>query len=175
MAKVKRKGSQSQLKAAINIGGVNGMIAWGSLVVAKAAEKAPVKSSALALSLGLDTVEQINLFTFSTSVTSTVPYAAAQEFGSGLHGRKGAKYPIVAGAFNPGTNSLNPKKALSFLWPSAPADIPKNAEGKVAFRSVMHPGVKPQPYATPAAEELHVKGAGLFWRSIFEEVKRSAP
>ena len=66
------------------------------------------------------------------------PDARAREFGSGLHGRLRAKYPI------------RPKKAggaLVFPWDKADPSIPRVKSGpkagQVILPMVMHPGVKP--------------------------------
>ena len=71
--------------------------------------------------------------------------AAAYEFGSGLHGKEGKKYPIV------------PRKSGGFLvfpkerWPGyAP---PPDAPNMFFFSKVMHPGVEARPYMKPAIEE----------------------
>lgn len=53
--------------------------------------------------------------------TNKAKYAAAQDSGSGLHGPNRAKYMIAGNPF------------LVFMWKGV----------KVAFRYVMHPGVKP--------------------------------
>ena len=73
------------------------------------------------------------------------PAAAAYEFGSGLHGKEGKKYPIV------------PRKSGGFLvfpkerWPGyAP---PPDAPNVFFFSKVMHPGVKARPYMKPSIEE----------------------
>ena len=73
------------------------------------------------------------------------PAAAAYEFGSGLHGKEGKKYPIV------------PRKSGGFLvfpkerWPGyAP---PPDAPNVFFFSKVMHPGVEAKPYMKPAIEE----------------------
>jgi len=73
------------------------------------------------------------------------PAAAAYEFGSGLHGKEGKKYPIV------------PRKSGGFLvfpkerWPGyAP---PPDAPNVFFFSKVMHPGVEARPYMKPAIEE----------------------
>ena len=73
------------------------------------------------------------------------PAAAAYEFGSGLHGKEGKKYPIV------------PRKSGGFLvfpkerWPGyAP---PPDAPNMFFFSKVMHPGVEARPYMKPAIEE----------------------
>ena len=73
------------------------------------------------------------------------PAAAAYEFGSGLHGKEGKKYPIV------------PRKSGGFLvfpkesWPGY--QPPPDAPNVFFFSKVMHPGVKAKPYMKPAIEE----------------------
>lgn len=68
------------------------------------------------------------------ALQNDVPYAAAQDQGSGLYGPKGAKYLIRA------------KRARALKFTSG---------GQVLFRkSVMHPGVKPTHFLRNAAEKL---------------------
>lgn len=71
------------------------------------------------------------------------PEAAAFEYGSGLHGKKGMKYEI------------KPKEAniLSFPkgdWPNY--QPPPEAPEVFRFGVVQHPGVKARPYLQPAID-----------------------
>lgn len=91
--------------------------------------------------------------TYLIRTTVKAPDARAQEFGSGLHARRGpkAKYPIY-----PKT-----KKVLAFFWEVAtsnPDQFIMTPEGKVLLPKVMHPGIKPvnggKGYIRPAQIEI---------------------
>lgn len=91
--------------------------------------------------------------TYLIRTTVKAPDARAQEFGSGLHARRGpkAKYPIY-----PKT-----KKVLAFFWDVAtsnPDQFIMTPEGKVLLPKVMHPGIKPvnggKGYIRPAQIEI---------------------
>lgn len=91
--------------------------------------------------------------TYLIRTTTKAPDARAQEFGSGLHARRGpkAKYPIY-----PKT-----KKVLAFFWEVAtsnPDQFIMTPEGKVLLPKVMHPGIKPvnggKGYIRPAQIEI---------------------
>lgn len=84
------------------------------------------------------------------------PDARAQEFGSGLHARRGpkVKYPIL------------PKngKMLAFKWEIADANPERFSflpDGRVLLPGVMHPGIQAanegQGYIAPAMRELRKK------------------
>lgn len=88
------------------------------------------------------------------------PEARAYEYGSGVHGKSGDKYPIA------------PKNSPSmvFWWKPPFGDLTGGKlpwiflkskdplEGLIAFdRAIMHPGVKARPYLRPAFEK-HLKG-----------------
>jgi len=61
--------------------------------------------------------------------------AAAREFGSGIHSRRGPrkKYPI---------RPRNAGGVLVFPWDKASDLIPKTKDGRVILKKVMHPGVQ---------------------------------
>ena len=88
----------------------------------------------------------IKITTTAGDGTDNTGDAAAREFGSGLHGPKHAKYPIL------------PKKgkALVFFWEKAYDYIPKTEDGRVILPGVMHPGIQAdnngKGYIRPAAE-----------------------
>lgn len=94
--------------------------------------------------------------------------AAAWEFGSGLHARRGAKrkYPI------------RPKngKYLAFKWDVADAN-PENfrflPDGRVILPSVMHPGIKGKPYIQPAVTELRRRLRADLNQDIRESIRVS--
>lgn len=88
-----------------------------------------------------------------TADRSKAPDARAQEFGSGLHAKRGpkVKYPIL-----PKT-----KKVLAFYWDVAeenPEQFAFLPDGRVALPSVMHPGIEAanegKGYIAPAMKEL---------------------
>jgi hypothetical protein len=93
------------------------------------------------------------------------------EFGTGTHGRKGAKYPIIARAFVLHRKSrrlrgqpMGTKRALSF-------------DGK-AFHSVQHPGMRPRPslveaFVRDTPRALHEMGR-VMWAEIRKVVERKA-
>lgn len=91
--------------------------------------------------------------TYLIRTTVKAPDARAQEFGSGLHARRGpkAKYPIYP----------KNKKVLAFFWEVAtsnPDQFIMTPEGKVLLPKVMHPGIKPvnggKGYIRPAQIEV---------------------
>ena len=72
------------------------------------------------------------------------PYAAAYEWGSGLHGEKGAKYEIV------------PKNAPALAFPKEDwpnYEPPPEAPDVFVFNVVHHPGIQPKPYIRPAMQD----------------------
>jgi len=82
------------------------------------------------------------------------PMAAAFEYGSGLHGKRGQRYPI------------EPKnaKVLAFPWSIArnlspsftgksTAGIELSADDKAFLPKVMHPGVAARPFIRPTIQE----------------------
>lgn len=83
--------------------------------------------------------------------------ARAQEYGSGLRARRGAKrkYPIVP----------KDKKVLAFHWEVAdsnPQNFKFTPNGKVLLGSVQHPGIQAanqgKGYIAPAMKELKKRG-----------------
>lgn len=86
------------------------------------------------------------------------PEALAYEYGSGIWGREGKKYPIEP----------KEKDALAFLWPDAASIAQREGVtkvnfgegGKVVLPRVMHPGVKAEPYLAPAVAKYEVSLLG---------------
>lgn len=72
-------------------------------------------------------------------LSATAPGAEAQEFGSGLHGERGEKYPIRPRF----------KKALRF---AAAGSVAGGGEGFTFAKGVMHPGVKAKRYLQGGVE-----------------------
>lgn len=98
-------------------------------------------------------IEERGEGTYLIRTTAKAPDARAQEFGSGLHARRGpkAKYPIY-----PKT-----KKVLAFFWEVAtsnPDQFVMTPDGKVLLPKVMHPGIRPvnggKGYIRPAQIEI---------------------
>lgn len=78
--------------------------------------------------------------TLSGDLSATAPGAEAQEFGSGIHGERGAKYPIV------------PKRKRALRFPIGGSV----ASGDAGFRfakKVMHPGVRARRFLQQGVEE----------------------
>lgn len=81
------------------------------------------------------------------------PYALAYEKGSGIHGDKGAKYPITP---KNGPYMVFPKDD----WPNW-QEWPPPKRGAVPWMDiffltkVMHPGVKAKPYIKPTMVEIN--------------------
>jgi len=79
------------------------------------------------------------------------PEAPAYEFGSGIWGKEGQKYPI-----KPVEAS-----ALAFDWPNAASIAQREGVSKVNFGpggrvvlpGVMHPGVRAEPFLQPAVDK----------------------
>jgi hypothetical protein len=155
---------------AIILGGMVGMDRWAKLVAtrAKTGPDLPVKSGHLGRNIraGKVTVFPIARYTALVGTGSEVPYARAQEMGSGLFAEFGPKQKIRiwAGKLNPGqTKSLNPKWSLSFKWKGGPSPHPAlTTEGQYAghytFAYVDHPGVRPRKFLRNAAEKSAEEG-----------------
>lgn len=90
--------------------------------------------------------------TKSTAVIAIrTPYAAAQDSGSGLHGPRHAKYPIV------------PKRAKVLAWGGGrrlSGNLRRGASATHFAARVMHPGVKGTHFVKRGVEAA-VKGGGL--------------
>lgn len=77
-------------------------------------------------------------------IEARTPYAAAVELGSGLHGKRHAKYPIV------------PKKAKVLAWGGTrrlSGTLRSGSRATTFATRVMHPGVKARPYLIPGAKK----------------------
>jgi len=179
---VTRKNGPIVLNARFITGCYKGILAWGMLLWKNAREvKAPVDTGHLATSiqLGEPSMTAPGKFEIKVGVDlKLVPYARAQEMGSGLYAEFGEKKKIEiwAGALNPaGSKSLTPKKALAFVWPGGPQDHPAfqtegpNA-GKFVFGKVSHPGVKPRRYLRGALEDTKEEGMRVFMAALKAEL-----
>lgn len=97
------------------------------------------------------------------------PDARAQEYGSGIHARRGvkAKYPIRP----------KNKKMLAFYWEVADANPDQFTfadDGRVLLRSVMHPGIEAandgKGYIGPAMKELRKRGKAELTKDIKDAI-----
>jgi len=91
-----------------------------------------------------------------TADRKVAPDARAQEFGSGIHAKRGVKkkYPIVP----------KQRKVLAFHWEVADANPERFSflpDGRVILASVQHPGIQAanegKGYIAPAMKELKKK------------------
>lgn len=117
-------------------------------------------------------VEDKNNGTFIIRITADrkkAPDARAQEFGSGIHARRGpkAKYPIL-----PKT-----KKVLAFQWDVADANPERFKflpDGRVVLPKVMHPGIEAanggQGYIAPAMKELRKRAKAELSKEIKDAI-----
>lgn len=90
---------------------------------------------------------------------NVAPYAAAYEFGSGIHSTKGSKetYPIVpveAGALALRGNGKPwiPSNPIGAMRSKKFVDY-NDADGVFIFSRVDHPGIRPNPYIVPTVEK----------------------
>jgi hypothetical protein len=167
---VTRKRGPEEIESRIISGGLIGINAWANLVARQASLNAPVDTSHLANSIFAGSPNYEPPTTFWNDVsTAGVPYARAQEMGSGLFAEEGPreKYPIWAGIYT-GKSS---KKALSFSWPGGPDPHPAlqtggRYAGRYTFAKIMHPGVKPKRYLRNALESEREEGISLFLAAV---------
>lgn len=110
----------------------------GDLVARDAKTRAPSKTGALRASIQRGPVSgSLAGDNLEVEVGAGVPYAPYVEKGTGIHGEGNGPYPIFP---------VN-RQALRFA-----------IGGKWIFaKNVLHWGIKPQPYLTPAAEENEEK------------------
>lgn len=165
MADAYRTGDPSLMEQRLIVGATKGLLAWGNLVAQRATLKAPVKSGRLARSITVGTVHMIDRGKLAINVGTNVEYAAAQEFGSGIHSP------------NPADRHLIPirarrKKSLAFKWEGGPTDISAYDpdSGMWFFKVVYHPGVRAQPYLRPAVHETGQEGVNLVTSAIIAEL-----
>lgn len=115
-------------------------------------------------SIQVSTVQDESEFRKSIDVkisTRDAPEALAYEYGSGIWGKLGQRYPILP----------KNKKFLAFVWPQAanigaregvPEVVTEVTQtdggggfvgGRAVLPGVMHPGVRAVPYMQPAADK----------------------
>jgi hypothetical protein len=146
VAKVRRKVGASKMRAKARIGLRRGLVLSGKLVSQRATRRAPRLTGRLKRSIKEGKPYNVGRRGMAIDIGTNVEYAAAQEFGSGLHATRGPKKRIKITPKN--------KQALAFFWPDAPAHIkPSETTGKVVLAKVMHPGVRAQPYLRPALKD----------------------
>lgn len=104
-----------------------------------------------------------------TADRGIAPDARAQEFGSGLHARRGvkAKYPIYP----------KNRKFLAFYWEVANQNPERFAflpDGRVRLASVQHPGIQAanegQGYIAPAMKELRQRAKAELTQDIRDAI-----
>lgn len=103
------------------------------------------------------TIGQVSEGNGQSSITISLggeraPYAAAYEWGSGIHKTRGS----------PGTYVIKPrdKGALAFYWPGHESGmrpgkkfIMYGNDGRLLFTYIDHPGVEAKPYIEPSIQE----------------------
>lgn len=154
---VKRSGKLQNVKAKVENGTKNGLLLAGDLIAQRATRKAPIDTGRLKRSITRSNPKKSGN-NWSVTIGTNVKYAAAQEFGSGLHSTRRSKQKIRITPKN--------KKALAFKWANAPSGLEPSKSGKFLFSSVMHPGVKAQPYLRPALEESREDATKIIGNAI---------
>jgi len=164
---VRREQSNDAIFAKLIVGARIGLDAWAALVSQRASLKAPVATSQLAQSIHY-LVENAEGYSaaWRAVIGTNLIYAAAQEYGSGLHDPDTPHMIPIPALDNVGA------KTLRFQWPGAPPGMVPNAEGFFFFKSILHPGVRAQPYLRPALEETNEEGKSLFLRAIAVELQK---
>jgi len=141
-----------------------GLILSGKLISQRATRKAPRATGRLKRSIHEGKPYNTGRTAMAIDVGTDVEYAAAQEFGSGIHAERGPKEPIRIYPVK--------KQALAFEWPDAPAGLTPSKTGKYVFASVSHPGVKAQPYLRPALNESVGDIRKLILKSVAGALRR---
>lgn len=164
---VRREQTSDSIFVKLIVGARIGLDAWGALVSQRASLKAPVDTSQLAQSIHY-LVESVEGYSaaWRAVIGTNLEYAAAQEYGSGLHDPD-TPHMIPIPALGNTT-----AKTLAFEWPNAPTGMKPNAEGLFFFKQVLHPGVRAQPYLRPALEETNEEGRTMFLQAIAVELNK---
>lgn len=167
-ARVTMEPSMGEIRQKVLIGAMTGMTAWGGLVAQTAELKAPVDTGRLARSIHAGEAQAVTETFITIQVGTNVEYAAAQEFGSGIHAENPADRQLIL-------IEAKHKKALAFKWKNGPTDISAYDEqsGLWFFRRVWHPGVPAHPYLRPAVKETFPTGRRLVLESILSQLRRS--
>lgn len=127
-------------------------VAWAGQLTSLAKEYAPAHVQP-AISSHVEEKADGQFIIRITSDRKIAPDARAQEYGSGIRARRGAKvkYPILP----------KNKKLLAFYWDVADANPEQFSflpDGRVILPAVMHPGIEAanegRGYIAPAMKEL---------------------
>lgn len=149
--------------------------AWAGQLTKMARELAPAHVQP-AISSHIEEKENGTFIIRITADRSVAPDARAQEYGSGLHARRGPKHLIP----------ILPKsgKYLAFFWEVAtnsPESFRMTPDGKVLLTSVKHPGIEAanegKGYIAPAVNELRSRGRAELdtdvRQAILSDIRRS--
>jgi len=142
--------------------------AWAGQITRLAKGLAPAHVRP-AISSSVESKEDGTYIIRITANRNVAPDARAQEFGSGIHSRRGAKqkYPIV------------PKntKVLAFNWEIANANPERFVfapDGRVLLPSVQHPGIEAanngKGYIAPAMRELRKKAKAELQKELKDAI-----
>jgi hypothetical protein len=163
--KVRRRGKLNQTRGRAAIGAQKGLVLSGKLVALRAQRKARRKTGRLKRSLQEGKPYQNQRYLWRIDIGTKVVYAAAHEFGSGQYAEGGGQpYKIRA----------RRKKALSFEWEDAPAEVQAmfpETFPRVFFVSVTHPGIRAQPYLRPALRESEREIRRIIINSVVAEIR----
>lgn len=175
MGNVTRMRTKSELYAAIMSGALRGAKAVGDLVADRARVKARVKTGRMARSVTASEAFVKSESQVAVLIGTNVEYARAHEMGSGLFSEDPQfrhKIHIEAGFWT----GKSDKKSLAFIWPGGPRELAADPERMLfLFRSVEHPGIKPQPFLRPALRETIASGeAGRLLLSAIAAELRAA-
>lgn len=143
-------------------------VAWAGQLTKLAKALAPnhVKS---AISSHVETKEDGTYIIRITADRNIAPDARAQEFGSGLHARRGPKQKYLI--------APKTRKLLAFQWDVADANPERFSflpDGRVLLASVQHPGIEAanggQGYIHPAMNELRRRARAELSKEIHDAV-----
>lgn len=169
MARVTRRYGPDRVRQAMDLGLQLGVTAWGSLAAQRATQMAPVDTGRLARSIHRDEQPyELRELAWSINYGTNVVYAAAHEFGSGIHSPNPADRQLIL------IEAKN-ASALAFEWKGGPRDYGYDPEsGLHFFKRVYHPGVPAHPYLRPAARDTLPEGRRLILEAIREQFARLA-
>jgi hypothetical protein len=131
---------------------------WGADLFAKTAREFSSWSKDISSNIKVGEIQENGAQTSVTVGVSLldVPQAAAFEFGSGIHGPSGMKYPIFGPLAFPGTHD----------WAGQTIFVPPMGGGVV-----LHPGVAARPYMRPAAGLVRLELKRSFGDAVRISVK----
>ena len=141
--------------------GITKTLVWAADLIAVDVRK-NAKTDRIRKAVRVSTVDSDTQSITISASTKDAPEVLAYEFGSGIWGHAGRKYPIRP------VNS----KFLAFSWPAATeaaafSDTGKELVtpgpgGRVILPGVMHPGVRPEPAFEPALRKNEQKIVSKF-------------